>query len=358
MAIIIFIFCLSFLIFLHEFGHFLAAKKAGVKVEEFGFGYPPRLFGIKKGETIYSLNTLPFGGFVKILGEDGRDRENRRSLASRRPKIKSQILIAGIVMNLIFGIGLLSFGYLLGLPVLVDEKNIGEVKNLNLSILNVSSKTPASEAGIKAGDILLRARADKEEIFGMTSETFQKFIKKYQGKEVVLTLQRQNQIFEKKVISRLNPPKGEGPLGVVIGEAGTLRYPFFKSIAYGIRDGVKFFFNIFVALFYFVKSLILKTETIGGIIGPVGITAMGAQVVRLGVNYLLQFLAALSINLAALNLIPFPALDGSRLLFVLIEKIKGKPVSARLENLIHSFGFACLILLVIVVTTKDIIRLF
>jgi len=358
MAILIFILCLSALIFIHEFGHFLAAKKAGIKVEEFGFGYPPRIWGFKKRGTFYSINALPFGGFVKIFGEDGKERHNRRSFASRKPGTRMGILAAGIALNLAVGMALLGFGYFIGLPAAVTEENIGQLQDINLSILNVSAKTPAAAAGLKAGDIILAVKADGEQTSQSISEDFQKFVKKHQGETIVLVIQRQNSVVEKSLTSRLNPPSGEGPLGIVIGEVGILRYSWWQSFINGIRDGLRLFLNIFLALFYFIKGLFVGTQSVNDVVGVVGITALGSQTVKLGIRYVLQFLAALSVNLAALNLVPFPALDGSRILFVLIEKIKGKPVSVRVENFIHSFGFAFLILLTIIITTKDVLRLF
>ncbi len=358
MAIVLFVFCLGFLIFIHELGHFLVAKKSGIKVEEFGFGYPPRIWGIKKKGTIYSINALPFGGFVKILGEDGKEKEDRKSFASRKPLVRIKILIAGIVLNVVFGIILLIIGYLVGLPVMVDENNIARLKNINLSVLSVSSGSPADEAGVKSGDAILKVAASGEEVGRLIGEDFQSFVKKHQGQELTLVLNRGKNTLEKKLVGRLNPPEGEGAIGVMIGEVGTLRYKWWESVIYGIRDGAKIFVNIFALLFYVIKSLFLHEPLIGSLVGPVGIAALGGQTVKLGLGYILQFLAGLSINLGAMNLIPFPGLDGSRILFVIIEKLKGKPVSMRTENAIHSLGFAALILLTVIITTKDIIRLF
>lgn len=358
MAIIIFVFCLGFLIFIHELGHFLAAKKSGIKVEEFGLGYPPRIRGFKKKGTIYSINALPFGGFVKILGEDGKEKDNKKSFASRKPLVRVKILVAGIAVNFIFGMLLLGIGYFVGLPVAVDEGNIAKVKDINLSILSVSSGSPADEAGVKSGDVVLKVMVGAEEASQLISEDFQSFVKNHQGKELTLVLARGKNILEKKLTGRLNPPEGQGSLGVMIGEVGTLHYSWWQSIVYGVKDGIRIFLNIFVIIFYLIKGLFTQNHLAGSLVGPVGIAALGGQTVKLGLGYALQFLAGLSVNLAAMNLIPFPGLDGSRILFVIIEKLKGKPVSIRTENLVHSLGFATLILLTIIITTKDIIRLF
>lgn len=358
LGILIFLIFLSFLIFLHEFGHFLAAKKSGLKVEEFGFGYPPRLFSFKKGETVYSFNLLPFGGFVKIFGESGEGLENPLSFASQKPKIKFLVLIAGVLMNLIFGLLVLSFGYYQGLPVLATPENLGQLKEVQLSILEVALDSPAQKAGLKPGDAILKVRKDEDLLEKPTVKSFQQFSKKYPGQTITLLIKRGELIMEKEVLVRENPPSGQGALGVVIGETGFLRYPLIKSFYYGFRDGLKLFVNIFVLLFLYLKALILKTETLGKVVGPVGIVSLGSQAWQLGWGYFLQFLASLSIHLSALNLLPFPALDGSRLVFVLIEKIRGRPVPYKIESLAHSLGFIFLIFLMLLITFRDLANLF
>ena len=358
LAILLFIIFLSFLIFLHEFGHFLAAKKNGVRVEEFGFGYPPRIFSFKKGETIYSFNLLPFGGFVKILGEDGKEPQNPLSFAFQKPGKKFLILIAGILMNLIFGLIILSFGYFVGLPALATPQNLTQLEEINLSILEVAPQSPAEKAGLKPGDIILKVEKDDNFLEKPTVKSFQEFSKKYPDQSINLSIKRGKEIFRKEVFVRANPPQGQGPLGIAIGETGILRYSLGESFYYGFRDGLRLFFNIFLLLYFYLKALILKTGTFGTLVGPVGIVSLGSQVMKLGSGYLLQFLASLSIYLAALNLLPIPALDGARLVFVLIEKLRGRPVSFRVESLIHSLGFAFLIFLMIWITFQDISRLF
>jgi regulator of sigma E protease len=356
--VIIFIICLNILVFVHELGHFLVAKKNGLKVEEFGMGIPPRIFGIKKGETLYSLNALPIGGFVRIYGEDGAHPEEKNSFASRPPLTRAKILIAGIVMNLIFGIMLFIVGLNIGIPTVVDEKNIAYVKDIKLSVLQVQKDSPAEAVGIKMGDRILKISYADKEILNPSVEELQRFSKEYVGKEITMQIERGNKNLEIKITPRETKDENQGALGVVIGETGFLRYPFFKSVWEGIRYALGLFVNIFVMIFVFLKSLIFQGKMLGEVAGPVGITVLGSETLKLGIGYFLQFLATLSVYLAAINLVPFPALDGSRIVFAILEKIRGKAVPSKIENLIHSIGFVILLLIFFVITYKDIAKLF
>ncbi len=358
MFIIIFIISLNLLVFIHELGHFIVAKKHGLKVEEFGLGIPPRLFGIKKGETIYSLNALLIGGFVKIYGEDGANKEDVRSFASRPPKIRMKILAAGVIMNLLFGILLFIVGFNIGTPSVATDKNINDLRGVKLSILQVQKNSPAEAAGLKMGDRILEIFNNDKVIANPVVEEFQKFSDENVGKEIGLKIERGKEVFVKKIIPRQTKNENEGAVGVVIAETGYLHYSFFKSAWEGIKYGINLFLNVFIMIFVFLKSLIFHGRMIGEVAGPVGITTLGAQALKLGIGYFIQFLATLSVYLSAINLVPFPALDGSRLFFVFIEKLRGKAVSTKVENLIHTIGFAILLLIFFVITYRDIARLF
>lgn len=356
--ILVFLIGLTFLIFVHEMGHFLVAKRKGLKIEEFGLGIPPRLWSIKKGETIYSINALPFGGFVKIYGEDGSHSDEKNSFAAQSSNVRIKILFAGVLMNLIFGIFLLILGLNIGIPVVVDKSNLKDIRDIKISILEIQKNSPAEMVGLKVGDRISEIFYDNERITVPSVEELQNFTKKHGGKELGLKIERGKEVLEIKTIPKENIGPNEGALGIVIGETGILKYPFLKSIWGGIKNGLDLFFNVFVAIFLFLKSLIFEGKMIGEVSGPVGIVAIGSQTVKLGLNYLIQFLATLSIYLAAINLIPFPALDGSRIFFILIEKIRGKSIPIKVENLIHSFGFAILIGLILFITFRDIIKFF
>lgn len=343
---------------MHEFGHFVLAKIFGVRVDEFGIGYPPRIWGKKIKDTIYSINWLPFGAFVKILGEDGDNKGDVNSFSNQKPWKRFSVLSGGIIINLICGMLLLGVGYAIGLPVLVNEDEVNQVENVGLSILSVSNDSPAESSGIKAGDIVLSVKAGETEVKDLTPTIFSDFIKSHLEEKIVLTIKTTDGVVEKIATARKDPPEGQGALGVSIGQVGFVQYGFFKSIWMGIKNGFQLFLNTFVIAFYLIKGLLGIGPSIGELVGPIGITALGSQTVKLGIGYLLQFLASISIGLAAINVIPIPALDGGRILFILIEKIKGSPVKAKTENMVHSAGFVFLIVLSVYIAVKDIIRLF
>jgi len=361
LTIIVFILILGILIFAHEFGHFISAKKAGIKVEEFGFGFPPRIFGIKKGETIYSLNLIPVGGFVKIYGEErkeGRGRKNKRAFYNRPAWQRAIILSMGVIMNLFIAAIFLSVVHGLGVPSFVEAGQESAYQNIQVQIIEVAKDSPAEEAKLKIGDSVFALSFGRERIEVKEVEDVQKFIAMHVGEEINLEIKRGNQTFQKNITSRLSPPEGEGAIGIAMAKTGTISYPWYQAILKGFEATGKLLIT-FITLFYLLlKTLILKGTMIGEIAGPVGIATLTSQMVQLGWVYVLQFAAILSINLAIINFIPFPALDGGRLLFLLIEKIKGKPIRPKTEQIANTIGFAILILLMIVVTFRDIIKLF
>lgn len=350
-AIIIFILILGVVIFVHELGHFVLAKRAGAKVEEFGFGFPPRLFSIKKGETIYSINLIPLGGFVKIFGEAGEEENNPKSFANKSLWTKAKIISAGVIMNFLLAIILLIIGNSIGIPTVVDG-GADHVRDLKIQIISVSKGSPAEEADLRIGDEILNVDGKEvEEI-----KEVQDYIKAKAGSETMLVIKRGDTELKKKVIPRLSPPEGEGVLGVGLVKTGIISYPFYKSIWKGIESAFYITFAIVVAFFNLIKNLIIYRTVTAELSGPVGIAVMTGQVAEMGLVYLLQFTAILNINLAIINILPFPALDGGRLLFLAIARLKGKPVSKKIENIIHTIGFALLILLMLWVTFKDIVR--
>ncbi len=349
-TIIVFILILGLLIFVHEFGHFIVAKRAGVKVEEFGFGFPPRIFGIKKGETIYSLNLLPIGGFVKIHGEEGRTAKNKdeRAFYNKPIRTRAVILLAGVTMNLLLAAFLLSLGYWLGLPAMVDDQTTN-LEGVRIQITQVVFDSPASQAGIKMGDIITQ--------FNKVAD-MQKFVDEHKGQEITLTIQRGDEVLEKTLVPRVNHPENEGPLGIALARTAIISYPWYRALIMGITSTVNLTWLIIVALGGLLWQLMMTGRLAIEIAGPVGIFNLTGQAAQLGFIYLLQLTALISINLAIINILPFPALDGGRLLFLAIEKIKGSPVSQKVERIAHTAGFAILILLMIAVTWRDIVRIF
>jgi len=360
LTIIIFILILGVLIFAHELGHFVSAKKSGVKVEEFGFGFPPRIFSFKKKETVYSLNAIPLGGFVKIFGEEQGEEKTTSKFAFYNKPIwqRAIILVMGVIMNLVLAVVLLSIVHMLGVPTFVEQGQKANYRNIQIQIVEIAKNSPAEQTGIKIGDTIKKLGFNDEQVVINEIEDVQKFIAFHSGQEIVVEIQRGNQILDKTITPRVNPPKDEGALGIAMSKTGLVSYPWYQAILKGFETTGKLFITMITMFWLLIKTLILQGKMIGEVAGPVGIAVLTSQVVHLGWVYVLQFAAILSINLAIINILPFPALDGGRLLFLLIEKIKGKPIKFKTERVANTLGFAILIGLMIVVTLRDVIKLF
>lgn len=360
LTIIVFILILGILIFAHEFGHYISAKKAGIRVDEFGFGFPPRIFAFKKGETTYSLNLIPVGGFVKIFGEERGEKKStsKRAFYNKPAWQRAIILFAGVFMNLLVAAIFLSIVHGIGVPSFVEKGQQANYRNIQIQIVEVAKNSPAEEAGIKIGDAIFALSFNQESVQVTEVEDVQNFIAGHIGEELNFTLKRGDETLQKVMIPRSNPPEGEGATGIAMSKTGLISYPWYKAIIKGFETAGKLLVTMISLFYLLIKTLILKGTMIGEIAGPVGIAALTSQMVQLGWVYVLQFTAILSINLAIINFLPFPALDGGRLLFLLIEKIKGKPIKFKTERLANSIGFAFLILLIIVITFRDIVKLF
>lgn len=353
---IIFVLILSLLILIHEFGHYIAAKKNNVFVEEFGFGLPPRAWGKKIGETIYSLNWLPFGGFVKLLGEEEHeligkklpDKLKNRTFGSKKPWQKTMIITAGVFMNFMLGWIIISFLFTQGVPVPSDK----------LTISQVVENSPAENAGLKNNDIVTNLFQNGTEYQIKSNEDFIGTTKKFAGKEIVIKILRNKEYKLITVTPRLNPPKGQGPLGIVISNYETKKYAWYEAPFKGLKES----FDITKSIVTEFAKMILKLVTFQKldveVSGPVGIAKITGEAVGIGPKAVLQLLAILSLNLAVINILPFPALDGGRLVFVFYEWIFRKKANAKFERNLNLVGFAILITLIVVVTIADIIKLF
>lgn len=332
---------LSILIVTHELGHFLAARKFGLLVEEFGFGLPSKkLWSRKIGETVYSANLLPFGGFVKIFGEDGAnlqelpEEKRKRSFANLKIWQRATIISSGVVFNFILGWLIMSFIFFIGIPKAI-------------LITNVAPNSPAFEIGLKPGDKILGFENTKEAI---------EFINKNRDKEIEIKIERSKEILIFKTIPRKNPPAGQGALGINLADIGFEKRNLFASFWEGLKTSFELSAMIFKAVFELIIKAISGQGSFDSISGPIGIVKITGQAGQLGFIYLLQLLALISLNLAALNIFPFPALDGGRLIFLAIEKIKGSPVKPRIEQIVNSLGLIFLMILMVVITIKDIAK--
>lgn len=329
-------------------------------MEEFGFGFPPRLFGVKRGETTYSINWVPFGGFVKILGENGEDKDDPRSFASKKVGIRSWVIVAGVVMNVLLAMLLLAIGNWVGVRVgLIDQAQLGQASNVKVQIIQVAPDSPAEQAGLRVLDEIISLSSDGKLTEITTVERVQNFISQNLGREIKMRTRSGNQSREVSVVPRVKPPEGEGALGISLATTGVIRYPWYTAIGRGVTDSVFILQHTALGYATIIKNAISEGRPGVELSGPVGIAVITGQAARLGFTYLMQFTALISLNLAVLNIIPFPALDGGRLLFIGIEKLRrGKPVPKRVESAVNSVGFALLILLMVYVTSKDIIKFF
>jgi len=351
--ILIFIAVLSVLVIVHELGHFIAAKRAGVGVEEFGFGIPPRLFGKKIKGTLFSLNLLPFGGFVKLHGENfEEDIQNpNKAFLNKNKLTRTKILTAGVLMN--FLLGILAFAIVYTFSGVSKETK-------NVRILEVATSSPAQVAGIVVGDVV--RQVDKVTISSVGE--FTKAIDAKKGKRVTLLIERTiNEKTEEKKISlipRENPPEDEGSLGVVISNFEVYYPPVwqrpFLGIYYGVKEAI-YWGGMVLSGFVKIFTDLFAGHAPKDLAGPVGIFAITSQAAKVGILALINFVGILSINLGVVNILPFPALDGGRLLFVLIEKVFGRKVVPKVEAIIHTVGMGILILALLVVTFSDIRRL-
>jgi regulator of sigma E protease len=359
LTVIVFIIVLSVLIFVHELGHFITAKRAGMKVEEFGFGFPPRIWGTKKGGTNYSINWIPFGGFVKILGEDGEKRNDSRSFSSKSAWKRVIVLAAGVVMNILLAFILLVFVNAVGLRVGFSDNDMpNNAKNIMVQIVEVVDGSPAQKAGLNVLDQIKGITVNGTETAITQVGQVQSIVSSNEGKNIVVDIQRGNQQIAVNITPRENPPAGQGAIGISLAMTGVIKYPWYRAIYQGGSDTWEIFKETAIGYATIIKNVFTTGRPGVQLSGPVGIAVITGQAERLGFAYLLQFMALISINLAVLNFIPFPALDGGRVLFIIIEKLKGSPIPRHVEMAVNTFGFALLILLMIYVTTKDILRFF
>jgi regulator of sigma E protease len=359
--VIIAVFFLGLLIFLHELGHFAMAKKEDVKVEEFGFGYPPRIFGKKFGETIYSLNWIPFGGFVKITGEEREDGKipESRSFYAKSLWARIKIIVAGAGMFWVIAFVVLSILHMIGVPTAIEDNVSGNFPDAKIQIVQVENGSPAEKAGIKAGDFVNNLKFQNETIKIEKVGQFQNLAKQYAGKEIKFDIQRGKDSIELSITPRENPPTGEGPLGVALIRVAAVKYSWYESIWQGAVQTVKLTISYIQGLFNLIRDLFVGNKISGfQMMGPVGISQLNFQMLQLGINYFLNLLVVISIALAISNLLPIPSLDGGKLMFLIIEAIKGSPVNAKVENTITSVVFILLLILMAFITYNDILRLF
>jgi len=386
-TIILFLLILGLLVVVHEWGHFITARKSGMKVHEFGFGYPPRAFGFYrdpvtkkiiwiwgKGKsslkktvsgdeqqdefpaTLWSFNWLPLGGFVRIKGENGEEAGDNDSFQYHKAWKRIMVLVAGVTMNFILAVAILGFGFMIGLPTDLSQgvdANAIIVEEAGVLVQQVNADSPADSAGVQFGDVI-------KHIGDMDIKTVadvHTILENKVGETLTLRVQRGNELVDMTIIPEAVEGQSRAILGVAIAEAGVVRYPWYIALYKGLFAATFGLINIFVAFYFLIKNLILGHGLLFDIAGPVGIATVVGQSAKLGFNYVLNITAMLSLSLTAINILPIPALDGGRVLFIIIEKIIRKPVPMKYEQIAHTIGFVLLMLLVVVVTWRDVVRI-
>lgn len=364
MDVLIFIVVLIVLILVHEAGHFFVAKMVGMRVDEFGLGYPPRLWGIKFGETEYTINALPFGGFVRIYGEDdvGKTKAEHTAKASgafvSKPRLaQALVLFAGVTMNMILAWVLITGALVIGTPRGLAPAEVSQAHNVSLIVGQVLSNSPASKAGFLPGDIITTAQDGSRSWSGANTKAFTTFVAEDVGVPMHISITRNN----KSLTLTATPAKGvvssdpsRYALGVGISTIGILPLSLTAAISAGTVLTWEITRATAVGLAHFLAQAVTLSANLSQIAGPIGIaSAVGAAATH-GMSSLFALVAVISINLAIINLIPIPALDGGRLFFVLIEAVTRRSIKPRIAQAINVVGFALIIILMVVVTVHDI----
>ncbi|MEK7227455.1 MAG: RIP metalloprotease RseP [Patescibacteria group bacterium] len=357
MSIIIFLIILSALIIVHELGHMLVAKYYGIRVDEFGLGYPPRaakLFSWKK--TIFTLNWLPFGGFVKIFGENPVETTSSASdnFQSKNHGIQTAVLAAGVLGNFLFAWFLISIGFVSGLPS--PARMSLPITDPRTLITTVISGSPAALAGLKEGDAIV-SMSRGGSYAELSPEAFSKFISR-SLEPITLSIERGKSSIEKIVTPKEGIIAGRPALGISMETVGIVKLPPLRAFWEGLKTTASLTFVTAKAIIALLSQAVLGRADLTAVAGPVGIVGMVGDIRELGFAYLITFTALLSINLSIINLMPFPALDGGRLLFVAIESVSGRPIPPHFFNALNTAGFALLIFLMILITIHDVRNIF
>lgn len=356
LTILVFIVMLSVLVLIHELGHFLVAKKFGIKVEEFGLGFPPRVWGKRIGETLYSFNALPIGGFVKLYGEDetgaGRVTSNKkvtkdlhRAFFARPIYQRILVVIAGVTMNFILAVIIITFLFTTeGIPT----------PGATVTLTEIAKNSPAEKAGLKKGDIVYKIEnIEIKDTQSLITQTRKKL-----GEEINITVKRGSATEVVKVTPRKNYPEGEGPMGIAISQNVQFqKYPFPQSLYYGTKQAVKDSWQVIVGFKTVVVELVTRFTVPQGVAGPIGMAQLTGEFVRVGPSAVLALVYTLSLSLAVLNVLPIPALDGGRLFFILIEAVTRKKVNAKFEAYAHLVGLVLLLSFLALVSYKDVLRI-
>jgi len=378
---IVFIAILGVLVFVHELGHFLTAIRNGIRAEEFGFGFPPRIFGFQKyskgnkkkwrliwgrydgddeqeisdhkekqnkgyaSGTIYSLNWIPLGGFVRIKGENGDKGNESDSFAAKQPWVRIKVLIAGVLMNFLLAWVLFSVILTFGAPESIDPDS--PVDGAKIMISYIQPGSPAEKMGLQVGDEILKNQPTF--MVGNLSD-IKSYIDANRGQEIKILVKKEGRLKEISGVPRQEVSDNEGALGIGYDLIVTKKYPWYQAIWNGLVWMANLTWIILTTFAGIIANLFAGKKAGVEVAGPTGIYLLTKQVAAMGFIYILQLAAILSVNLGIINALPIPALDGGRILFILIEKIKGRPISQKIEQAFHTVSFILLILLMVIIT--------
>ncbi len=358
-TVLAFIVILGLLVLAHEFGHYWVARRVGVAVEEFAIGFPPRLLSWVRRGTRYSLNLVPFGGFVRLAGEEEGNPAGLESDVNLKPigislyqanrLRRAAIMVAGVVMNFLLGAALLAVGFGVGLPQVIDGEAPAYARDVRIQIVSVSTNSPAATAGLHPGDSI--ASLDGQP--ATTLDQIQSYTNSHAGQPIALGVRRGEEQLTLSLTPQLLPEsEGKAVVGIGLAQIGRVAVPWWRAP----WEGLVAAWSLVVAIIFGLGDIIAKLVSGSGgvdVAGPIGVAVLTGQAVQLGWLYVLQFVAVLSINLAVINLLPLPALDGGRLAVLAIESIRRKSLPEKLEQNLHRFGFGALIALLILVTVVD-----
>lgn len=367
MALVYFLLVLSVLVLIHEAGHYIAARIFGVKADEFGYGFPPRLIGFVKDKgvwkrvgrkdetkytnTIWSINWLPLGGFVRIKGEQPGEEAGVDSFHNKPIWQRVIILAAGVCMNWVLATILLAVVFSLGTTTALEDLPAGaHIQDRSIRITQIVTGSPADKAGLQPNDAVIAIDGKKPE----TSEEARALIALEGEKTFSMTVLRNN---EQKILMATPAFIAEAnrvALGIGIVDVGHVSLPVPSAIKAAVLTTAGYTKTIVFTFGGLIRDAVSRRPLSQDLTGPVGIAVMTGQIAQQGIVPLLQFAAVLSINLAVVNFLPIPALDGGRVLFLAIEKLRRKPMSRTLEASIHNIAFLALLLLVAVISIRDL----
>jgi regulator of sigma E protease len=373
---IIFLLVLTVLVFVHELGHFLAARMFGIRVDEFAIGFPPRIASWVWGKTRYAINLLPLGGYVRIYGENTEDERTEDNMLSKAKWKQIVVLVAGVTFNIIFAWLLLSASLFIGTKASVEAMPSAIISNPTLTIVMVAPGSPAEKAGLKPGDEILSITNSKvliassslsvvgaQEVIAGATNKVQFTVKQFNPAidKDKTAIEINTNVYEVKSISVVPEEgivKGKKAIGISMDMLATVKAGFFESFYYGARQTYYLTANVAVGLYTFIGSAITGNASLAQVSGPVGIAGAVGESAKVGLASLLVIAAVISANLAVLNLAPFPALDGGRIVVVVIEAIIRRELNPKVIQWINGIGFLLLIGLMLIVTAKDIWALF